>query len=77
MWTQLRKNAIMDTFFCKYEDKKSNLRLANNGVPSTISSTSTLMQTPTMSSGKMKKKRKNQLQSSTQSLEGSGEKKIT
>jgi len=31
MWTQLRKNPIMDYLTCKYEDKKSNLRLAGNG----------------------------------------------
>ncbi len=42
-----------------------------------MSSTSTLMQTPTMTSGKMKKKKKQQLQSSTQSLESSGDKKDT
>ena len=75
MWTQLRKNAIMDTFPCKFEDKKSGLKLSNANAASNFSSTSTLMQTPTMSSGKMKKKKKNQLQSSTHSLESSGDKK--
>ena len=30
MWTQLRKNMIMDTFPCKFEDKKSGLRTQNN-----------------------------------------------
>jgi hypothetical protein len=68
----------MDTFPCKFEDKKSHLKLANaGGISSNMSSTSTLIQTPTMSSGKMKKKKKNQLQSSTQSLESSGDKKDT
>lgn len=76
MWTQLRKNAIMDYLNCKYEDKKSHLKTAANGGSSTLSSTSTLMQTPTMTSGKIKKnKRKTTLQSSTQSLESSGDKK--
>lgn len=77
MWTQLRKNPIMDTFPCKFEDKKSGLKLSSANAPSNFSSTSTLIQTPTMSSGKMKKKKKNQLQSSTQSLESSGDKKDT
>ena len=44
----------MDSFYCKYEDKK-NFKSYNNGG----------INTPTMQSGKMKKKRKNQLQSST------------
>lgn len=65
----------MDTFPCKFEDKKSGLKLSQANAASNFSSTSTLIQTPTMSSGKMKKKKKNQLQSSTQSLESSGDKK--
>lgn len=66
MWTQLRKNNIMETFPCKYADKQSKIKI--NSKASTI-------QTPTMSSSKIKKKRKNQLQSSTQSIENSSEKK--
>jgi tubulin polyglutamylase TTLL1/tubulin monoglycylase TTLL3/8 len=35
MWTQLRKNAIMDTFPCKFEEKKSGLKThSNNSGPS-------------------------------------------
>ena len=49
MWTQLRKNAIMDTFPCKFADKQSNLKTRTVG---------SLMSTPTMNSGKNKKKRK-------------------
>jgi hypothetical protein len=30
MWTQLRKNIIMDSFPCKFEDKKSGLRTQSN-----------------------------------------------
>ena len=43
MWTQLKKNVIMDTLYCKYEDKKSGLRLANGNGQSNMSSTSTLI----------------------------------
>lgn len=68
MWTQLRKQAIMETFPCKFEDKKSGLRIANQ------TTNSSLMQTPTMGKGK-KKQRKTQLQSSTQSLESPTDKK--
>ena len=46
----------MDTFACKYEDKKTFKSMNGGG---------SLMNTPTMTSGKMKKKRKQQLQSST------------
>jgi hypothetical protein len=47
MWTQLRKNALMDTLGCKFADKKSNLKLSN--------ANSSLMSTP---GGKLKKKKK-------------------
>ena len=68
MWTQLRKQVIMESLPCKYEDKKSQLKTNNNS--------NQVCSTPTMSSGKIKKKKKlNQLQSSTQSLESSSEKK--
>jgi hypothetical protein len=29
MWTQLRKNNIMDTFACKFADKKSGVRITS------------------------------------------------
>lgn len=54
----------MDTLYCKYADKKSHLKTSN---------ANSIMQTP--SGGKLKKKRKAQLQSSTQSLENSSDKK--
>jgi len=29
MWTQLRKNPIMETFACKFKDKKSNVKITS------------------------------------------------
>ena len=53
----------MDSFFCKFEDKKNFKSYGNGGI-----------NTPTMTSGKIMKKKKNQLQSSTQSLDSSDKK---
>jgi hypothetical protein len=61
MWTQLRKNPIMDTFPCKFEDKKSGLRTQGGA-----GSSSSALQTP----GKMKQK-KLKMQSSSISLDQS------
>ena len=51
MWTQLRKNPIMDSFPCKFEDKKSGLRIGGSG------NSQSVMQTP----GKLKAKKKMQV----------------
>jgi hypothetical protein len=51
MWTQLRKNPIMDTFPCKFEDKKSGLRTHGTSA----------LQTP----GKLKAKKKDSSQTAT------------
>ena len=64
MWTQLRKNPIMDTFPCKYEDKKSGLR--THGGSSNASNS--ILQTP----GKLKSKKKLQMQTSSHSLDSNG-----
>jgi hypothetical protein len=63
MWTQLRKIPIMDTFPCKFEDKKSGLRTAGG-------STSAALQTP----GKLKAKKKTNsiVINSSVSLDSSG-----
>jgi hypothetical protein len=61
MWTQLRKNAIMDSFSCKFEDKKSGLKTHQTSNGQSI-------QTP----GKMKGKKKITNQLSNLSLESSG-----
>jgi len=53
----------MDTFPCKFEDKKSGLRSTQGNQNS-----SSAMQTP----GKLKHKKKMQLQNSCMSLESSG-----
>lgn len=55
------ENPIMDTFPCKFEDKKSGLRTHGG------SSNSSVMQTP----GKLKQKKKISMQSSSVSLDGS------
>ena len=57
MWTQLRKNNIMETFGCKFYNNKSNIKITSNKGSD--------IQTPTMSGGKMKKKKKNLMSSST------------
>lgn len=69
MWTQIRKNTIIETFNCKYEEVKSGLK------HSTAAANSLLMTPKTSASKLNKKKKKNHLQQSAQSLESSTDKK--